>query len=335
MLRIGLIGCGGMGTTHAIAYTGLKDMVEVVAVADLDPKRAQEKAKLFDGARVYENGRALLEAEQLDAVDICLPTYMHTEYAVLAMEKDMHVFLEKPVCLKDEEAELLLATKKKTGKKVQIGQVIRFWDEYVWLKEAKDSGKFGKLKSGVFTRVSPFPGWGFENWYADPEKSGSCAYDLHIHDADFVRYLMDGDPDAVTSEAARCADGSIGQIFSTFRYGDVVISAEGAWDYPGSYPFSMKFRVNFEKGTALLDSEGLYFYPQGGDGYKVELKKAFDVSGDTGINLSDIGGYYNEIRSFVRCLAEDRPIERATLAEGLATRELIKKEIALCGGMVK
>ena len=59
----------------------------------------------------------LLEKEDLDMVDICLPTYLHTAHAVAAMEKGLHVFMEKPVCLNMTEAKLLLETQKKTGAK--------------------------------------------------------------------------------------------------------------------------------------------------------------------------------------------------------------------------
>ena len=68
-------------------------------------------------------------------IDICLPTYLHAEYALLAMDKVKYVFVEKPVTLTVAESQALLEKQKQTGAFVQVGQVIRFWDEYVALKK--------------------------------------------------------------------------------------------------------------------------------------------------------------------------------------------------------
>ena len=116
MLRVGLIGCGGMGTNHAHCYGAMKDIVTLAAVADLDPAKTKNVTEKF-GGNAYATGMELLEKEDLDMVDICLPTYLHTAHAVAAMEKGLHVFMEKPVCLNMTEAKLLLDTQKKTGAK--------------------------------------------------------------------------------------------------------------------------------------------------------------------------------------------------------------------------
>lgn len=125
MLKVGLIGCGFMGTMHANCYKNIEG-VELVAVADIRPEKASQ---LAEGAKIYGDGKELIENADVDIIDICLPTYLHAEYALLAMDKVKYVFVEKPVTLTVEESETLKAKQKETGAFVQVGQVIRFWDE--------------------------------------------------------------------------------------------------------------------------------------------------------------------------------------------------------------
>lgn len=333
MIKVGLIGCGGMGTCHAGCYANMKDTVQVVAVADLNAEKAKEIADRVGGT-IYATGEELIQNAEVDMVDICLPTYLHTKHAIMAMEKGYHVFMEKPACLNEEEAELLLETEKKTGVKMQIGQVVRFFAEYVWLKKVKEEGTYGKLISANFFRLSANPKWSWENWYNDYTKSGTMAQDLHIHDVDYVRYIMNGDPDSLSSHATRNAEGVIQQIFSTYEYGDTVITAEGCWDYPDTFPFSATFRAKFEKATVVFDQNGLNVYTDEGK-IQPELNKALDRDEDMGINISNLGPYYDELKYFTDHLISGEPLEIAPLSEAVASLRLDWKEISLAGGAKK
>jgi len=71
-----------------------------------------------------------------------------------------------------------------------VAQVIRFWPEYVKLKEIFDSGSLGKMVSISCARLSPTPTWAWNNWLLDSERSGGALLDLHIHDTDFLLYLL-------------------------------------------------------------------------------------------------------------------------------------------------
>ena len=152
MIKIGLIGCGFMGSMHANSYN-IIDGVQVTAVADIRREKAEELAKL-SGAEIYSTGMELIANADVDAIDICLPTFLHTEHAIAAMHKVKNVFIEKPVAFSPEECDALLKMQEETGAGVQVGQVVRFWDEYVCLKDAIDSGKYGKVINAVFRRLS-------------------------------------------------------------------------------------------------------------------------------------------------------------------------------------
>jgi hypothetical protein len=127
------------------------------------------------------------------------------------------------------------------------------WDEYKWLKDTVDSGRYGKVISGVFKRNSAKPDWAWENWLHQPEKSGNVALDMHIHDLDFVRYLM-GEPSDMHAFAARNDDGTIGHMFTLLSYGKASFSIDVCWDYPPTFPFSMAYRVRMDKATVVFDS---------------------------------------------------------------------------------
>ncbi len=333
MLRIGLIGCGGMGCTHASAYRVLGEKnVKVVAVADVVRESAEKAQEICNAEKIYNTGMELLENEKLDYIDICLPTYLHTAHAVAAMEKGMNVFLEKPVCMNEDEAQLLLKTQKKTGAIVQIGLCVRFNEAHQYLKEVKEDGRYGKLLSATFQRVSPKPTWSWENWYMDPEKSGTVALDLHIHNTDFIRYLMGGDPDSMDVSVTRRDEGKIEQIYATYHYGDAVILTEDGWDFPSSFPFSEIYRAKFEKATLTCNHEGFTIYTEDGETIKPEFKKDGDTSLDLGLNVSDLGEYLNELKYFTETLNAGKIPTAAPLSEGIDAVRLVWREIEMCGG---
>ena len=91
MLKVGLMGCGGMGSFHAKCYEALKEQAEVVAIADLDEGKANAANQNFN-AKIYASAEELLNNADVDVVDICLPTFLHAEYAIKAMEKGCDVF---------------------------------------------------------------------------------------------------------------------------------------------------------------------------------------------------------------------------------------------------
>lgn len=329
MIKIGLIGCGFMGGMHSACYDVIEG-AQVVAVADVRREKAEEIAKVHN-AEIYATGEQLIADADVDVIDICLPTYLHTEHAVLAMKKGRNVFLEKPVCLTEEEGELLLKTQEETGAIVQVGQVIRMWDEYVWLKKAADDNKFGKIHSAVFKRLSSYPTWAWDNWLHQGDKSGSIALDMHIHDVDFMRYLM-GEPESFTSSATRDNTGIIEQIFTSFKYKDAVATVEGCWHYPADFPFTAQFRVMFDNATVVNGADGLVVYYKDGGQEKIEIQPSFESDNNIGGNISSLGGYYNELRYFIDKLNAGEAPTVAPLCEGIKSVNLALAEIKSVGG---
>lgn len=330
-MKVGMIGCGGMGTTHYLSLKALSSRMdfEVTALADCRKEFLDKASACFPEANLYEYGMDLIEKEELDAVHICLPSYLHASHAAAAMERGMHVLVEKPVCLTREDAKLLLETERKTGVKVMVGQVVRFFDEYRYLKEIYDNKTFGNLKSMVMQRISGDVTWGFEDWFHDEKKSGSVVLDLHVHDLDFLRYML-GEPDTFEVKAAAFDSGMINQIITSYEFGNVFVTAEGMWEVSPAVPFRAGFRAYFDEAAVVYDGgrkPSLSVYRKDGTVEVPEFCPEYDeVSDAAGINISNLGPYYTEIKSFIQCVRENRPVEIAPLDEGVKSVELALKE---------
>jgi len=325
MLKVGLIGCGFMGAMHANCYKNLEG-VRLAAVADIRREKAEELAAGTQ-AVIYGDGKELIANADVDIIDICLPTYLHAPYALLAMDKVKYLFVEKPVTLTVQESEKLLEKSAQTHCQVQVGQVIRFWDEYVALQKILQSGKYGKVVNANFRRISPSPDWGWNNWLHDTALSGGAAQDLHIHDVDFVLSLF-GEPKSLSS--IRNSVGEPNSYVNTLmQYDDFAVGVEGTWNLPGSHPFQATFRVVFEKAVVENDANGFLLYTDGG-AEKIQIeKKELAAAGGTQGNISDLGGYYNELLYFTQQANAGEPILQASLKDAAASLKfLLEKELA-------
>ncbi|MCK4600845.1 MAG: Gfo/Idh/MocA family oxidoreductase, partial [Phycisphaerae bacterium] len=193
---------------------------------------------------------------------------------------------------------------------------LRFWPEYEMLKGLVDSGKYGPVSSALFRRISGQPSWPEDNWFADVSRSGGCALDMHIHDADAVQWFF-GVPQKVAAHGTVDDDGGVNQIFTSYRYdSDIVVMAEGAW-LPGTYPFSMSARIAFESAVAEFDTArqaGLTIY----EGVSGEVQTPTVPQADP---------YAGELGYFVDCVASGRPVERVTAQDAARAVAIVEAEI--------
>ena len=288
MLKVGLVGVGGISGAHIPAWQSMED-VELVALCDVRPEQMTRYPEL----RQYTDMDDMLAKEQLDILDICLPTYLHADAAVKAMERGIHVLSEKPVSLKTEDVHRLYETAKRNNVRFMVAQVLRFWPEYVSLKEIYDSGRYGKLLSGRMARLGHMPGWSWDNWMKDESRSGLVPFDLHIHDLDFMVYTF-GKPKQVSSFRARRPDQDV--FTAVYQFDGFYVDSEATW-YAAPYPFHATYRFQFEKALIVLDG-ALTVYEVDG--------KTFTVGADGGetggIELPPTNAYANEIRYFADCV---------------------------------
>ncbi len=330
MIRIGIAGAGFMGKMHAACYKALQEELDVQIVAVADGNREQAEAIAADfGAQVYATVEEMISQADLNAVDICLPTYLHKETALLAMERDCHVFIEKPISLNTDEARALLDKQQSTKGQVMVGHCIRFWPEYRYLSQLIAQQTYGKVISAQFRRLSPRPDWGWNNWLHDEQKSGSAALDLHIHDVDFVRSLF-GEPEVINSGIIR--NGTLSEhIHSLYHYGDVVVHLEGGWNYPSGFPFEMSYTVHLERAVVVFQSNQenpLRVYEHSGEVLVPQLEaESQSLTSGAGGNIASLGGYYRELRYFIQTILSGGTIEEATLHDGYLSLALLQRSL--------
>ncbi len=298
MLKIGLVGVGGISHSHIDAWEKMED-AQLIAMCDIRPERMEK----FEDKHRYTDFDEMLANEEFDIVDICLPTYLHADFAVKAMEKGINVIAEKPISLKEEDIDRVYKTAEKNNVKFMVAQVLRFWPEYELLKEIYETKKYGKLLSGTMTRLGCYPRWSWDGWMMDEKRSGLVPFDLHIHDLDFMVYAF-GMPKVAHQYRSKLPDQDF--ISITYNFGDFQVNSEASW-YATSYPFTAEFRFQFEDAVVANENGKMLIHLR--DDKKIDLSE--EAEGETGdINLPKSNAYANEIRYFADCVINNTPVEK-------------------------
>jgi len=293
-LRVGLVGVGGISGAHIPAWEAMEE-TELAALCDI----RSECLENYPHKHLYTDFDKMLEAESLDILDICLPTYLHADFAVKALERGIHVLCEKPISLKEEDVARVYDAARRNKVNFMVAQVLRFWPEYELLKSLYDSGRYGRLLSGSMTRLGSIPAWSWDGWMTDEARSGLVPFDLHIHDLDFLVYAF-GAPKAVQAHRSKRPDQDYLNV--VYEYPDFFLTTEASW-YAAPYPFSAAFRFQFENAILAYEKEQCILYETNGAIHDLTQ----DQDGDTGsINLPKSNAYANEIRYFTDCILEER-----------------------------
>ena len=127
----------------------------------------------FSAIKKYRDIDAVLGDSDIDAVDLCLPTFLHEDVAVAALRAGKHVLVEKPMALEGATARRMIAEAERAGRILMCAQVLRFFPEYVALRNAMPG--LGAVRGGFFRRRCAAPAWG--GWLKDPAKSGGGVFD--------------------------------------------------------------------------------------------------------------------------------------------------------------
>ena len=326
MKNITIVGCGFMGSMHAQAYAQIRG-AKISALVDKRAGVAKSMAALGVEAPLFKDLESALAKIPVDVVDICLPTPLHEAAALLALRHGKAVFLEKPIALDMVAAKRIAAAAAKSGMPVQIGQCIRFWPEYQALVEVVKSGKLGKLRSLSLQRRSSLPSHSMGGWLLDEDQSGGAAVDLHVHDTDFILHLL-GSPEAVTSSGTEDANG-MSHIFTIYDFPGMTVVSEGGWNYPPKWGFQMAYQAVFERGAVEFDSGTGAFITQGALSKKplpVRQPRVGASKSGTG-NISSLGGYYNELASFIACLEAQKMPLSATPVQAAESLRVVLAEV--------
>lgn len=292
MKNAAIIGFGGIARVHAASYAELEKIgkVRLCAVFDTNENAFSKKTEIninsSDDNKItyncYTDLEKMLTSEEIDIIDICLPTFLHKEMTIKMLKRGYHVICEKPMATTYEDCMEMLEAAKNAGKRLMIGQCLHFFPEYEYLKDTLDSGIYGKAKSAFFQRLSSPPLWGWNEWHTKKQMFGSCLADLSIHDIDMTQYLF-GPPKKVFC-SAKDGFGSMDGVTSLLMYEDFTSTIIADWSIVNGI-FSSEYRVCFEKAT-VIDKDGVVtVYPHDGQPFTPKLSTA--------------NGYTSEISHFI------------------------------------
>ncbi|UOQ45588.1 Gfo/Idh/MocA family oxidoreductase [Halobacillus salinarum] len=194
-LKIAVIGCGSIAQHRHLPEYDMNSNVEITAVCDIVEERAKEVAEKFGAESVYTDYHTLLEQENVDAVSVCTPNYLHAPVSIAALKAGCHVLCEKPMATSKEEAEEMIQAAEQNGRKLMIGHNQRFVPSHQKAKELIQAGELGKIYSFRTTFGHGGPeGWsaeGKDTWFFKKDKAFIGAMgDLGVHKADLLRYLL-------------------------------------------------------------------------------------------------------------------------------------------------
>ena len=189
----GIIGCGWVASAHAWGVTaGAAEGVRLTAVSDIDLDRATEIAKRFDAGTTYQDYRAVLARDDITAVSICLPDFLHHDVVIEAAEAGKHVLCEKPLAMSASQADEMMAACDSAG--VSLGMIMnhRYAVDNIRIKNAITSGAVGHQLIGSVVHSSGLTGpLGTSPWRGKMNRAaGGVLSTQAIHFLDLLLWFM-------------------------------------------------------------------------------------------------------------------------------------------------
>lgn len=218
-LKVGIVGAGNISTSaHLPSYQELKDIVEVAAIADIVPERAQAAAEKFGIPHSYASVEEMLANEpELDYVDVCTWTAAHAPVAIAAAKAGKNILCEKPLAATLEQGLAIEKAVKEAGVQFMLAVVTRYGAEQQKMVELRDEGKFGEIyyAKTSYVRRRGTPG----GWFTDKELAGGGpVLDIGVHAIDRTWYLM-GRPKPISVSAE-----------TSYRIGDYKTKGVSRWE---------------------------------------------------------------------------------------------------------
>ncbi len=326
---VGLIGLGFMGRTHLASYARTAGC-EVRALLDPAQRAAPAGNLITTGDDVdrllatlprTSGLDALLARADVDLVSICTPTDTHVALVRAAIRAGKHVLVEKPTALDASAIDALDGEARAAGVLAMPAHCMRFWPAWSWMASAVRTRRYGAVRRARFRRLGAAPGWS-QDFYLDFARSGGAIVDLHIHDADFVRFAF-GEPASVE------ATGTRRHVRARYGFGAgsdaYVVEAEGGWMEDPSFAFTMTAEIVCERATLDFD---LSRTPElrvisAENGAATDLVAGHDYPAGN--------GYDHEIAALIAAIRAGGPAP-VTLADAASTQRLLDREIAAIGG---
>ncbi len=230
-LKIGIIGAGHMGRTHANILSKDK-RVEIVGIVDIEESKASALGETF-GASAFTKLEDLLNEVKLDALYVTTPNTRHLDPVLEGLKNDIHVFSEKPMATSLEEADKIFKQVEMASVIYQIGFNRRFAPVYKFAKSVIEKGELSPTLAHVKMNRGELQD---PPWVSNEEMTGGFLYESTIHLLDMMRYLM-GEVIQVECLARsnvykQLDDFAMLLTFEGERYATFASSAHASWVFP-------------------------------------------------------------------------------------------------------
>lgn len=299
MVKIGIIGCGGMGRLHAGILEKMDD-VEIVAASDVNENQYLSFRNDFNVKNVFKDYKDLLKISEIDAVIITTPTFTHPEITIEAARAKKEIFCEKPIALKLEEAEKMVEECEKNNVKFQIGFVRRFDDEWLKFRELLRSGIIGKPVLWRHIVGGPGPS---ADWYYDINKGGGPFIDGAVHSYDFAIYTFGKavEVDATLMKFKNITSPDTGTVCVKFESGDA-LTLSWSWGLPTGCSSGYLHEAIGPDGVLILDSvkdeNNKWFLLKKENGKEEKIEK---------MPLNTLGpGFKKQMEHFIDCIKNNK-----------------------------
>jgi UDP-N-acetyl-2-amino-2-deoxyglucuronate dehydrogenase len=275
MHRFALVGAGVIGKHHAKVVGQLADRIELVAVADIVPAKAQELTAKH-GGRPYPTLTEALRAEDIDVVVVCTPTGRHGEVAIEALDAGKHVIVEKPAEITVPRTDEIIKARDRAGTLVTVISQHRFDPSTETTLAAIGRGELGRLTSGI----ASIDWWRGQSYYDSGDWRGTWELDgggalmnQGVHTVDLLVAAL-GRPVEVFAYTGTLAhqrieveDVATGVV--RFDSGALGVLHATTAAYPG---LSARLQVHGDRGSAVIDNDQLAFFEVTQEGAKAEEK---------------------------------------------------------------
>lgn len=249
-VKVAVIGTGMMGRNHVRVYSELEN-ASLVGVADVLQANLDPIARRFH-CNAYTDYRKLFDEQRPDAVSIAVPTLEHLEVVREAVDRGIHVLVEKPIAHTLEQAREIITLCRDKGVVLAIGHVERFNPAVIALKERIEQGELGRVFQIDARRQSPFPA---------RVRDIGVVIDLAVHDLDVMRFIMGKEARRVYAETERCIHTTQEDMLTALlRFeGGVVGTLTVNWLTPTKV---RELQVMGERGMFKVDylTQDLYFF---------------------------------------------------------------------------
>ena len=305
-MKVAIVGNGNIcNLAHIYAWKSMRD-VEIAATCDIIKERAEKVCKIANAKNYYTDMDELLSNDDIDVIDLCVPTYEHARLSIDALEAGKHVICEKPMARRLKEAKKMLKAAEKSGKDLYIAHPRRFDRRWREIKKNISSGRIGLPKYIRRCERSwlPFPS---NSWYWDSEKSGGVLLDVGVHCVDLVKWIFESEVKEVFAKGKmirrEAKENNTYDLVTVFlKLEEETAFIDVSWAFPQAY-------APFYSSLDIIGTDGRMEYSDKNTNPMIVVKDKIELPRYSPLLSTDLNAFRDEMKEFVHCIEKgEEPI---------------------------